>query len=60
MVFENNNETIEQNLNLFSEELVPHGDIGGKNILKVDGKVVLRPNNTIDIVLVESGERELM
>jgi|JI6StandDraft_1071083.scaffolds.fasta_scaffold28598_4 hypothetical protein len=60
LVFENNNETIEQSLNLFSEELRPHNDLGPKNVLKVTGSVVLRPNNSIDIILVESGERELM
>lgn len=58
-VCENNNETIEQNLNLLSEELQPYHDLS-KNVLKVSGSVVLRPNNSIDIVLVESGERELL
>jgi hypothetical protein len=55
VVFQNNNETIEQNLNLLSEERHLKPDIGMKNVLKVNGTVILKPNNTIDIVLVESG-----
>lgn len=35
-------------------------DLSSRNFLKVNGTVVLKPNNTIEIVLVESGEKELM
>jgi hypothetical protein len=31
-----------------------------RNFLKVSGSIVLKPNNEIEIVLSESGEKELM